>query len=410
MLQHVPGSVEITCTDVRAFKQWTRDSFARAVETVNEAGRRFEAGGMSRAAFNEVETAIGFRSNPFGIVADVALCDLIKPEESFAWDWVHTMLQGGVLTVEIECVLEATSTTKAAVQEFLGDEQWCFPLQTRGKSRSLHRIFDERRAPQDDLKIKASCSELLGVYGLLRFFFTATLAENADMANYLNSFLALCSVIDLLLAAKRRVASLHRLADELDLQVQKFLDAHIRCYGREHVRPKHHWLMDISWQIRRHNLVLDAFVIERIHLRIKAIADKVRKTTSYERSVLNGTLASQLSAMESQVATGGLLGKTAPMARVPGAMLADRMEVAGIEMRVGDILILGEFPGLLVACAYESGECFAMVRALTKIGEVTPTVGRYGDSENLEVWLALSCLPAIAWRHEADGRILVVRR
>ena len=230
------------------------------------------------------------------------------------------------------------------------------------------------------------------------------------MVGYLNSFIALCSVIDLLLAAKRRMASINQLADELDTQMSVFMQAHLEAYGDRLIKPKHHWLLDVVSQIRRHQTVLEAFIVERIHLRIKAIAEKVKKTTCFERSTLNGTLAAQLSAMEELTATNGLLGMTAPMPGVPGARVADRFEVAGIEIRVGDVVVYGEDPGIVVACAVEGGEVFAVVNALTKISSITATVGRYKESVHSEVWPALSCAPAVARRCEDDLCMVVVRR
>lgn len=172
MDEHLPGAVEITCPDARAFKQWSRAEFNRAIAVVEEAGQRCDRGTMSKAAFADVEVALGFRRNSFGVVADTELCELVRPEESFTYDWCHTMLQGGVLTVEVEGVLEASAADRAALKAFLSDQRWCFPAQTKGKSRNLHRIFDERRVANDSRQVKASCSEFLGVYGLLRFFST----------------------------------------------------------------------------------------------------------------------------------------------------------------------------------------------------------------------------------------------
>ena len=36
------------------------------------------------------------------------------------------------------------------------------------------------------------------------------------------------------------------------------------------IKPKHHWLMHVPQQIARDNAVIDAFVIERQHLLVKA--------------------------------------------------------------------------------------------------------------------------------------------
>jgi hypothetical protein len=190
----------------------------------------------------------------------------------------------------------------------------------------------------------------------------------------------------------------------------KHLRLHLAAYGDVHIRPKHHWLLDVPAQFRRDGLVLDAFIIERIHLRIKAPAEKIRKTVSFERSVLSSTLAAHLNLLETAMPHGGLLGRTAPMPGMLGAVVADRMEVAGVEFSVGDVLLLGEHSGMLAACCLEGGCLIAIVRELAKKRDVTSTASDYTFTDSLAVWLAVSCVPATAWRHRTDGSILVVRR
>jgi hypothetical protein len=208
LAEHNPGCVEITCTDANAFRQWSQSDFQQAVATVEAAARRFEAGTLSRVAFGGIESATGLRRNPLGTLADVALCEVVRPVETLTYDWVHSMLQGGVLTTEVEALLELTGIQRVRLQRFLADASWVFPRSSRDRARHLHHIFDARRAAQDETKLKASCSELLGVYGLLRFFMELELAGKADAAAGLLSMAAVCRVIDLLLAAKRRQASI----------------------------------------------------------------------------------------------------------------------------------------------------------------------------------------------------------
>ncbi len=95
-----------------------------------------------------------------------------EPIEATTYDWVHTFLQGGVLNAEVEGFLSAGAPfgiTRGAIQTFLKDGAWRFPQSANQKQRQAHRIFDERRrSDKEPEKLKCSCSELLGVYGMLR--------------------------------------------------------------------------------------------------------------------------------------------------------------------------------------------------------------------------------------------------
>jgi hypothetical protein len=115
-------------------------------------------------------------------VADVAEArrdrQHIDPIAVFTWDWVHTLLQSGVFTSEVEAFLHAAAprgVTRAQIQHFLKDPEWRFPHFQRVKQRQLRRIFDERRVSSDDSeKIKCTSSELLGAYGMLRLLWDYT--------------------------------------------------------------------------------------------------------------------------------------------------------------------------------------------------------------------------------------------
>ena len=51
-------------------------------------------------------------------------------------------------------------------------------------------------------------------------------------------------------------------------------------------------MLDTPAQFLKDSVVLDAFVIERTHLAVKAIAEHVDNTRAFERSVLCGMLCS----------------------------------------------------------------------------------------------------------------------
>ena len=92
------------------------------------------------------------------------------------YDRVHTVLQHGVLVVEIECMLSRCSgvgINRETIRIFMKDEACISPHASARQQRQLHRIFDEQRASdkKNSEKLRCTCSELLGAYGMLRLVF-----------------------------------------------------------------------------------------------------------------------------------------------------------------------------------------------------------------------------------------------
>ena len=124
----------------------------------------------------------------------------MDPVATTTYDWMHTLLQGGVFIVEVEAMLAeaaAFGVTRRAVQACLRDESWVFPSFTKTKSKQLHKVFDDKRqSVTDPGKVKCSCAEALGVYGLLRFFMESTVGKDARLHRQLASFRAVCTVLE----------------------------------------------------------------------------------------------------------------------------------------------------------------------------------------------------------------------
>ena len=97
----------------------------------------------------------------------------LDPLAAFTCDWVHTLFQHGVFHSEVEGLLKVTKrfgVTRQRIQDFLRDEAWQFPQCSRSKNKQLHRIFDERRVSAKEAdKLKCTCAEAMGVCNLLRF-------------------------------------------------------------------------------------------------------------------------------------------------------------------------------------------------------------------------------------------------
>lgn len=148
----------------------------------------------------------------------------------------------------------------------------------------------------------------------------------------LASFAAACRCIDLLQVAKRGVAASGEVAAELARASAEHLEIHKAAYGTTHLRPKHHWVMDVPAQICRDGLVLDSFIIERIHLQVKSVAEHIRNTTCFERSVLAGVLNLQAQRLSKAFQQVGLEGRQVPWPGTQDVLVSDRMAYLGLKV------------------------------------------------------------------------------
>ena len=92
----------------------------------------------------------------------------------------------------------------------------------------------------------------------------------------------MCRVVDLILDAKRALTPMVASAHALREALKDFMDTHVAAYGRDRIKPKHHWMYDVADQMECLPAVFDAFIIERLHLRVKAVADNVDNLRSFE--------------------------------------------------------------------------------------------------------------------------------
>jgi len=378
---------------------------------------RYNAGTMTKAKFEELEIVVGFNANPSGLLASQLLptCASVNLVSATTYDWVHNMLQNGVFTVECEELLRAAEpfgVSRTMIQAFLGDSAWEYPQFSKSKTNQLHRIFDKRRIPENNpYKIKASCSELLGVYGLLRLFFETKLADVPELNGNLESFKACCHVLDAVCDAKTHVVPDIHAAARLEQATVTHLRRHQAVYGDLAIKPKHHWQLDVPDQIRRDGMVLDAFIIERTHLTVKRLADHVTNTTTYEKTLISGLLTVQLQAGRADRVTGPRLIGTTSMMPGTDVAIADKMVVWSIEVCVGDVVVRlnGGDPGVVVACAQlADGSLCCFVSELTNVGTVTDCSGKYRNTSQLLAWTAMSLKLCRAWRLQRDGCLFVV--
>lgn len=402
--------VEITCSDHRCFRTTTAAEVATAVDVLLQAQQKVAAGTMTKTRFSSLQKVYGLHGSPEGVLADADLRRHFDCVKVTTMDWVHSALQDGTVTIESFLLISAcekigVTSMDALVAYFKSG--WIFPAACRARGRALCQVFEAARNPAHE-KLKCTFTELLGLYGLLRHFVQTRVGTRADIAAELASFSACCKAVDIIKCAKRGDIGMRQASTLLKAALEDHMRKHISAYGEAHIRPKHHWLFDVAEQLEELPCVIDAFIVERLHLRIKAIAEPVECTTSFERSVLAGVLTSQVRSLNDADFKDGLRGKAQAL---PGcaALFADRLEFKGLAISFADIVMrVDGATGQVIACAVENEVFYVLIEIMDLVTTVSPQSAKYKCTKAQQVWRVDSVQLALAWYLEGD--VVVVLR
>ena len=422
-----PEFVEITCADHTKFIKSEPEDLDADVAAVLDAWAQVNAHRISAARAQRIETAHGLNANPTGLLACGALRRCFSVLDVINEDWMHGALQDGVLFVGINLTMVAVKDRLdldlESLEKFLRGD-WLFPKARRSKMGQIWRMFDAHaRARMDERqKFKYNASELLGLYVLLRHFMLAVVvpvatARGADLDAEISVFLAWCTVIDIIMALKQGFAqqdddSSEVLLQRLEAALDKAMALQMRVHGDASFKPKHHRMQHIADQIRRFKFVIDAFIIERLHLVVKDVLAKVHNPIIFERSLLRGAYNKQLLALQSRSDFNGLAGPTAPLQGYPGSLAAKNMNFCGMAISVGDVVFRGEVAGEVTVCASEGHRIFAIVQVWREVGVVTAYMGkvysrRWQRMDVQEAWPAEELELAVASYTEGDDIVIL---
>jgi len=414
--------VEITCADSSLMRVGSKQEFEDACDIVAEGCRRWQANTISKAMYETVRDTNGMKWIAGGLAYDLEVREKTNIHKAITMDWVHSFFQDGVVTVEAWLVLNAhgygDGELRGAIELFFR-KGWNFPQSFQSKGDALWRVFSAYRLGGRDRdafdKIRASASEVLGMYSLLRVFLDTEVPKTEATRAQWESWTALCNVVDyIMLARNRRIPDMKEAAKELRVRYQRFYMLHQGCYGTANVKPKHHYCFDVADQWERDKEVYDQFIIERMHLLVQAVAPSVDYMGRYEKSLLSGMLNAQMNELKSYKGGCCLMdAKPIQIPNFPHTWFADQLQIWGKVLSVQDVVII-ESPaaeisiGLFLSAVQENGGFFGLVEIWSFVESISSTMQRWRRGDIIELHEAEQLHQAVAWIESEHGCVDVV--
>ena len=397
--------VDISCSEHGKFRTWQSEELGATIDILGDLKQRIDRGEIPKARLDECEKACGFTCNPFGLLADVNLRSHFDIPKVFRIDWMHSSLQQGFLTDEVYLYSEAAKRLLGITSENLETylrEDWEFPFAARSIGKIAYHVFDEirQRSSVKAERLKASASELLGVYGLLRHWAATVVGERPELAQQRASFQSACTVVDIILLAKRGVLSTMEAQPRLHSAVDQWRAAHVAAYGTDHIKPKGHWLSDVADQIADCELVIDAFIIERLHLRVKRVAENNKELGPFEDNTLAGVIHRHFEDPKRPI--GDCLVGSVSFSE--GLLVADHLEIGGVRLARGDVVRCNGKLGIIQVCVEDDGVLGCIVKTFDFLRQLSTWGSSWRASDEVLVWPASHVEQAI-WAGAGVGAV-----
>ena len=156
------------------------------------------------------------------------------------------------MAVEVYAFIDSCSIIDKGmhdVEVFLRDG-WGFPQAARHKYNHVWRIFSQWRTSEESGKLRCTAGECLGVYTMFRHW-VKIYARSPELATQRESLEAACACIDVIMRAKLGNISTGVAAEKLKDAIGVHLKAHVAAYGKDYIKPKHHWTWDVVVQLMR---------------------------------------------------------------------------------------------------------------------------------------------------------------
>ena len=257
-------------------------------------------GTISKRAFEELETTLGWNYSPHGVLWNPIAKPHIEPSEKATFDWMHIIFVHGIFGVHMGQVmwrLKEEGVSYAKIHEFLQTLSW--PRQ-HGKNCGKDTCIPKRaRSCWDSVVFKCTASEGLSLIPILARYFTEFMhrdpAPSAVAKGVAANFLQLVFVVHLILRSARfKVAPA-----TLQQAIGDYLRGFSQLFGQEVMVIKFHLLIHLPAHLKKYGFLPNCFVHERKHKESKTYANSNTNTaSSWGRSLLRDVTCHHLSVLQ----------------------------------------------------------------------------------------------------------------
>ena len=394
--------VEVSSSEPDRFKARTDEEAWESHAVLEElfAGRMVRGG---KTKFNLAQTQTGFKYHPNDVLAARHLKAFIRPVHITTYDYMHCALANGHGNFAIgQFLLQAAQICNFHWNELraVANCNWLVPKSRRMRCVSEFFTLKRETATKSIGSFKATASELLAVYPVVRFFAETTLACRSGMEAQMASLLSICDVVDKFQDAKARIDTAASLKDRITAHLKAFKRANPGVF----CKPKGHLLYHCAQQILENELLLDCFVCERKHIMMKRACFWIKRTTCFERSALARSFQETLRVLSNpRVFTNGLLGFTQSEPK-SGILVGKHMQFDGVEYHSDDCCFVESVLLLVDGCMVWNETCYLVVRAGALLSEVTPHSGLWTCDDSFCKFRLGNCVTKHALRIASANR------
>jgi hypothetical protein len=248
----------------------------------------------ANSGFNYVET---------GVTQDREARVLLGPSKA-TYDPMHIYYSNGILGFEVRLLFESVDqlfkgqVIPVSSKDFiaLAQADWvCDPPLSASQRKAAAELA---------VRDKVCASRLLSIMPLLDYFVRSVLAGYEQLRDKVKSMIALCEVVRAAQALKKG----QRFEGSLLTLQSKSLQLFVEAYGKDWVRPKHHFQFHIASQVSSTGAFLDCFCAERKHQAVKKAA-KHQSLRAFSENVLTKLLQHEIELLKGKCFRDGLDGK-----------------------------------------------------------------------------------------------------
>lgn len=254
-------AVSITNFDIMAFKELKLDTLRTITRRNNADHAAWQAGRISKAAFEEAETRRGWCWTPANIILNDRF--QLNVTKMIMFDWAHIYVHDGLGDVEFGLAMSTLQKESKYNTSFAECGQVVSQFELPKSTPKLDHLFHDDKNRNNYRKKSFTCtgSQFLTLTPLLHYYFDKVVKPRGEQLEIVNSMLAVLSVIMLLTSLNTGTISSEQLTEAILLHLHLFSVA----WGDDYVRPKHHYSIHLGPMLRMFGFLLATFVQERKH-------------------------------------------------------------------------------------------------------------------------------------------------